>query len=66
MSNSGDDAVWIGGPDEGFGVMVGFGDETVDGGLEVDEGSLTSGSSSQSEDAKRVAHRTSKGHGRGK
>ena len=33
-----DDFVWIGGPDEGLGIMVGLGDETVDGGLELDEG----------------------------
>ena len=33
-----DDLIWIGGPGEGFGVFVGFGDETIDGGLEVDEG----------------------------
>ena len=34
----GDDFVWIGSPGEGFGVFVGFCDEAVDGGLEVDEG----------------------------
>jgi len=36
--DGGDDLVWIGGPGEGFGVFVGFRDEAVDGGLEVDEG----------------------------
>ena len=33
-----DDPIWIGGPGEGFGVFVGFGDEAIDGGLEIDEG----------------------------
>ena len=36
--DGGDDLVWIGGPGEGFGVFVGFRDEAVDGGLEIDEG----------------------------
>ena len=31
------DLVWIGGPGKGFGVFVGFGDEAIDGGLEIDE-----------------------------
>ena len=30
--------VWIGGPCEGFGVFVGFGDEAIYGGLEIDQG----------------------------
>ena len=29
--DSGDDAVWVGGPDEGFGIVVGLGDEAVYG-----------------------------------
>ncbi len=33
-----DDLIWIGGPGEGFGVFVGFGDEAIDGRLEIDEG----------------------------
>ncbi len=33
-----DDPIWIGGPGEGFGVFVGFGDEAIDGDLEIDEG----------------------------
>jgi hypothetical protein len=33
-----DDLIWIGGPGEGFGVFVGFGNEAIDGGLEIDEG----------------------------
>jgi hypothetical protein len=33
-----DDAVRVGGPDEGFGVVVGFADEAVDGGLEIGDG----------------------------
>ena len=32
-----DDVIWIGGPGEGFGVFVGFGDEAIYGGLEIDE-----------------------------
>jgi len=34
-----DDLVWVGGPDEGPGVDVCLGEEAVDGGLEVDDGS---------------------------
>ncbi len=33
-----DAAIWIGGPGEGFGVLVGFGDEAIDGGLEIYDG----------------------------
>jgi hypothetical protein len=36
--DGGDDAVGIGGPDEGFGVFVGLVDEAVDGGLQLDKG----------------------------
>ncbi len=36
--NGNDDPIRIGGPGEGFGVFVGFGDEAIDGGLEIDEG----------------------------
>jgi hypothetical protein len=32
------DLIWVGGPGEGFGVFVGFGDEAIDGGLEINEG----------------------------
>src|SRR5712691_7912094 len=32
-----DDGVGIGGPGEGFGVLIGFGEEAVDGGLEIDD-----------------------------
>ena len=35
--DSGEDAGWVGGPDEGFGVGIGFLDEAVDGGLQVDD-----------------------------
>ncbi len=35
---SGDDFVWVGGPGEGFGVLVCFRDEAIDGGLEINEG----------------------------
>ena len=35
--DGGDDFVWIGGPHERFGVIVGFPEEAVDGGLEVDD-----------------------------
>ncbi len=35
--DGGDDAVWVCGPDERFGIGVLFGYEAVDGGLEVDE-----------------------------
>jgi hypothetical protein len=33
-----DDLVGIGSPDEGLGIMIGLRDETVDHGLELDEG----------------------------
>jgi hypothetical protein len=36
--DGGDDAVGIGGPDEGFGGFVGLVDEAGDGGLQLDEG----------------------------
>ena len=36
--DGGDDAIGIGGPDEGFWVIVGLVDEAVDGGLEVGDG----------------------------
>jgi hypothetical protein len=35
--DGGGDAVGIGGPDKGLRVMVGLGDEAVDGGLKVDD-----------------------------
>ena len=38
-SDGGDDFVWIGSRCEGFWLCVGFGEEAVDGGLEVDDGS---------------------------
>ena len=38
-SDSGEDAIGVGGPDEGLGVGIGFLDEAVDGGLKVDNGS---------------------------
>ena len=34
--DGGENSVWIGGPDEGFGVGIGFLDEAVDGSLKVD------------------------------
>jgi hypothetical protein len=34
-----DDFIRIGGPNEWFGIVVGLGNETLDGGLEIDEGS---------------------------
>jgi hypothetical protein len=34
----GDDAVWVGGPDEGLGPAVVFGEVAIDRGLEVDQG----------------------------
>ena len=37
--DSGDDFVWVCGPDEGFGVMVGLRDEAVDSSLEIDHAS---------------------------
>ena len=36
--HSSDDVVWISGPGEGFRVIVCFGDEAIDGGLEIDQG----------------------------
>ena len=36
-SDGGDDFVWVSGPGEGFGIIVGLDDEAVDGGLEVDD-----------------------------
>ena len=36
--DSGDNFVGIGGPGEGFWLFIVFGDEAVDGGLEVDDG----------------------------
>ena len=33
-----DDFIGVGGPREGFGVLIGFGDEAIDGSLEIDEG----------------------------
>jgi hypothetical protein len=38
-SDGGDDLVRIGGPDEGPGIVIGLGEEALDGGLEIDEGS---------------------------
>ena len=35
--NGGDNFVWIGGPRKWFRALVGFGDEAIDGGLEIDE-----------------------------
>jgi hypothetical protein len=37
--DSGEDAAWISGPDERFGIGIGFGDEAVDGSLELFDGS---------------------------
>ena len=37
--DSGEDAFWIGGPYEGFGIGVCLGDEAVDGELQVNDGS---------------------------
>jgi hypothetical protein len=39
--DSGEDAARIGGPDERFGIGIGFGDEAVDGGLEIVDGAET-------------------------
>jgi hypothetical protein len=36
-SDGGDDFIGICGPDEGFGIIVGFAEEAVDGGLEIDD-----------------------------
>jgi hypothetical protein len=33
-----EDAVWVCGPDEGFGIGIVFLNEAVDGGLQIDEG----------------------------
>ena len=33
--DSGEDAGWLCGPDEGFGIGVCLGDEAIDGGLEI-------------------------------
>jgi hypothetical protein len=38
-SDSSDDLFWIGGPDERLWIVVGFGDEAIDGDLQVGEGS---------------------------
>jgi len=35
--DSGEDAGGVGSPDEGFGVGIGFLDEAVDGGLQIDD-----------------------------
>jgi len=35
--DGGENAVGVGGPYKGFRVLVGFGDEAVDGGLQIDE-----------------------------
>ena len=37
--DSSEDALWVGGPDEWFGIGVSLGDEAVDGGLEIKDGS---------------------------
>jgi len=37
--DSGEDALWVGGPDEGFGIGVCLSDEAVDGDLQVNDGS---------------------------
>jgi hypothetical protein len=37
--DSGEDALWVGGPDEGFGIGVCLGAEAVDSDLQVDDGS---------------------------
>jgi hypothetical protein len=36
-SDSSDDLVGIGGPDEGLGIVIGLGEVAADGGLEVDQ-----------------------------
>ena len=36
--DGGNDAVWVGGPDEGLGIFVGLVDEAVDGGLKIGDG----------------------------
>ena len=35
--DGGDDFIWICGPDEGLGLVIGVGDEAADGGLEFDD-----------------------------
>ena len=37
--DSGEDALWVGGPDEWFGIGISLGDEAIDGGLEIKDGS---------------------------
>jgi hypothetical protein len=37
--DSSEDATWVGGPDKGSWIGVGFGDEAIDGGLEIVDGS---------------------------
>lgn len=37
--DSGDDFVWVCGPGEGFGIIIGLVDKAVDGCLEIDDGS---------------------------
>jgi hypothetical protein len=37
--DSGEDALWVGGPDEGFGIGVCLSDKAVDSGLKVNDGS---------------------------
>ena len=36
--DGGDDLIWVGGPFEGFWLVVVFCEEAVDGGLEIDDG----------------------------
>ena len=36
--DGGDDFIRVGGPEERFWVLVGFGDEAIDGGLEIKKG----------------------------
>jgi hypothetical protein len=35
--DSGDDAIGVSGPHEGLGIGIGFGEEAVNGGLEIDD-----------------------------
>jgi hypothetical protein len=49
--DGGDDFVGIGSPDEWLGIMIGLGNESVDGGLELDE---------RSEDTALIARRRSR------
>ena len=37
--DSGEDALWVGGPDEGFGIGVCLSDKAVDSDLQVNDGS---------------------------